>query len=120
MFMIFGLGVEYPTEQVQRVRNVSVRGGMLTIFVVTLSFAVLLSVGYTNQYKTFLGPLLLGCGLAMSSTTVVLAHVKGLGSSQSASSGTSTAISSSTTTNASSSCCLAIFSVARGICLQTW
>ena len=98
MFMIFGLGVEYPTEQVQRVRNVSVRGGMLTIFVVTLSFAVLLSVGYTNQYKTFLGPLLLGCGLAMSSTTVVLAHVKGLGSSQSASSGSSTAISSSTTT----------------------
>jgi Kef-type K+ transport system membrane component KefB len=85
MFMIFGLGVEYPTEQVQRVRNVSVRGGMLSIIAVALTFAALLSIVNKKDYQSYMGPLLLGCGLAMSSTTVVLAHIRGLRVSQSTS-----------------------------------
>eukprot|EP00944_MAST-04C_sp_MAST-4C-sp1_P000237 g237.t1 len=78
MFMIFGLGVEYPTEQVEYVRNICIRGGIFTIIAVALVFSFILTFS-RKEMKSLIAPILLGCGLAMSSTTVVLAHLRGVG-----------------------------------------
>jgi Kef-type K+ transport system membrane component KefB len=78
MFMIFGLGVEFPVEQVIRVRKIAVQGGLVSIFVVAGAFAVIIAILSANETGNTMSCVLMGCGLAMSSTTIVLNHVRSL------------------------------------------